>query len=57
VAHISTAEGQLEDLSEIYPWQELQGGKIVDMGGGNGHVSIHLANVSTAPALFSPCHA
>lgn len=32
-----------EELTERFPWASLGGKKVVDVGGGSGHVSIHLA--------------
>lgn len=40
---------QFSELRDGYPWQNFGKGKIVDVGGGSGHVSIYLAKVCTAP--------
>lgn len=34
------------DLQNSYPWTKFQGGTVVDVGGGTGHVSRFLAEVS-----------
>lgn len=32
-----------------FPWESLKGGKVVDIGGGSGHISIALARVRCLP--------
>lgn len=39
------------ELRDSFPWASLGSGKIVDIGGGSGHISMGLAKVS---ALSSP---
>lgn len=41
----------LVDLQKSYPWAQFQGGTVVDVGGGTGHVSRFLAKVRN-PAVF-----
>lgn len=36
---------QIVELRDGYPWQSLKNGKVVDIGGGTGHISIGLARV------------
>ncbi|KAF2241265.1 sterigmatocystin 8-O-methyltransferase precursor [Trematosphaeria pertusa] len=43
MAGIGKMERQFEDLRDSYPWNEVTAGKVVDVGGGNGHMSIALA--------------
>jgi hypothetical protein len=37
---------QLSELRDEYPWAALGKGKVVDIGGGSGHISLYLARVS-----------
>jgi len=39
-----TVDRQVLSLVEGYPWQNISG-KLVDVGGGSGHVSMTLARV------------
>ena len=36
---------QFSELRDEFPWQRFNGGRVVDVGGGSGHVSIYLAKV------------
>ena len=36
---------QISELRDQYPWKRFNKGKIVDVGGGSGHVSINMAKV------------
>lgn len=47
LTHVSnnTVDRQFSELRDGYPWQRFGKGKIVDVGGGSGHVSIYLAKV------------
>jgi methylase of polypeptide subunit release factors len=36
----------IDELRDSYDWEKLQG-TVVDVGGGSGHISIALAQVST----------
>ncbi|KAI9777149.1 MAG: hypothetical protein M1816_004906 [Peltula sp. TS41687] len=36
---------QLSDLRDAFPWVSLKNGKVVDIGGGSGHISVALAQV------------
>jgi hypothetical protein len=36
---------QVAELRDGYPWASLKNGKVVDIGGGTGHISIALARV------------
>ena len=38
---------QLSELRDAFPWESLKNGKVVDIGGGSGHISIALAQVSS----------
>ncbi|KAF2180126.1 S-adenosyl-L-methionine-dependent methyltransferase [Zopfia rhizophila CBS 207.26] len=40
---VAKLDRQISELLNGYPWEELEGGKVVDVGGGSGHVSIALA--------------
>lgn len=37
---------QISELRDKFDWPSLRNGKVVDIGGGSGHVSIELARVS-----------
>ncbi|PMD62788.1 S-adenosyl-L-methionine-dependent methyltransferase [Hyaloscypha bicolor E] len=39
----SRMNGQIAELHRSFPWASLKNGKIVDIGGGSGHISIGLA--------------
>lgn len=39
---------QITELENGYAWGDLKDKKLVDIGGGSGHVSIALARVSNA---------
>ncbi|CAI6331164.1 unnamed protein product [Periconia digitata] len=39
----SQLDRQISELRDTFPWESLEGGKIVDIGGGSGHISIALA--------------
>ncbi|KAF1949994.1 sterigmatocystin 8-O-methyltransferase precursor [Byssothecium circinans] len=43
MAGIGKMERQFEDLRDSYGWDKINGGKVIDVGGGNGHMSIALA--------------
>ncbi|KAL8881680.1 MAG: hypothetical protein Q9198_001163 [Flavoplaca austrocitrina] len=43
MAGVSQMDRQFSELRDGYPWSRFDGGKIVDVGGGSGHVSIYLA--------------
>ncbi|KAL9004881.1 MAG: hypothetical protein Q9188_002318 [Gyalolechia gomerana] len=43
MAGVSQMDRQFSELRDGYPWQRFGKGKIVDVGGGSGHVSIYLA--------------
>ena len=36
---------QTSELKDLFPWNAIEAGKVVDIGGGNGHVSVELAQV------------
>ncbi|KAI1374843.1 O-methyltransferase-domain-containing protein [Hypoxylon crocopeplum] len=45
-AMVGWAEGELRQMHELhsgYPWESLEDGTVVDIGGGNGHISVGLA--------------
>ena len=42
-----TVNRQISELRDKFDWATLKQGKIVDVGGGNGHVSLALAQVSS----------
>ncbi|PVH96271.1 putative O-methyltransferase [Periconia macrospinosa] len=39
----SQLDRQVSELRDTFPWESLKDGKIVDVGGGSGHISIGLA--------------
>jgi hypothetical protein len=41
-----TVENQFDDLKDSYAWGELKDRRLIDIGGGRGHVTIALARVS-----------
>ena len=43
MAGISRLDRQIDELLYGYPWASLKNGKVVDVGGGSGHVSVYLA--------------
>lgn len=45
IAGLSVERG-MSDLVDSFPWASLKDGKVVDIGGGSGHISIFLAKVS-----------
>lgn len=45
---------QTTELSNEYDWASLPKGKIVDVGGGSGHVSRSLAEVRSLSSLHVP---
>lgn len=54
MAAFSRMEGGVTELVEIFPWgEQIRKGTVVDVGGGNGHLSILLAGVSFF-FFFSP---
>lgn len=44
---------QISELRDGYPWQSLKNGKVVDIGGGTGHISMGVARVCGEIPLFS----
>lgn len=48
---ISTVNRDHAELRDRFPWARLGKNKVVDVGGGSGHVSIFLASVSTRSSL------
>jgi 2-polyprenyl-3-methyl-5-hydroxy-6-metoxy-1,4-benzoquinol methylase len=42
---ILVVDRQISELRDGFPWESLERGKVVDVGGGSGHVSISLARV------------
>lgn len=43
MAGVSQMDRQFSELRDEFPWQRFNGGRVVDVGGGSGHVSIYLA--------------
>ncbi|KAL9035065.1 MAG: hypothetical protein Q9180_005057, partial [Flavoplaca navasiana] len=43
MAGVSQMDRQFSEFHDGYPWSRINGGKIVDVGGGSSHVSIYLA--------------
>lgn len=43
---------QLSELNDAFPWESLKNGKVVDIEGGSGHISIAIARVKCSP-LFT----
>jgi hypothetical protein len=50
---IPEVNGQIAELHRSFPWASLKNGKVVDIGGGSGHISIGLARVF--PLLYCFC--
>jgi 2-polyprenyl-3-methyl-5-hydroxy-6-metoxy-1,4-benzoquinol methylase len=46
-------ERHFETLKNSFPWDQIRGRKVVDVGGGSGHMSVSLARVSGLPILVS----
>ena len=46
---------QFSELRDEFPWQRFNGGRVVDVGGGSGHVSIYLAKVGCVPYSSWSC--
>lgn len=44
-AHDRIVERHFETLKESFPWQDVSKGKVIDVGGGSGHMSVSLARV------------
>ena len=45
----NTVDRQVTELRDGYPWESLTNGKVVDIGGGTGHISLALARVYLPP--------
>jgi SAM-dependent methyltransferase len=45
MAGATRMDRQVDELELGYPWSEMNGGTVVDVGGGNGHVSLKLARL------------
>jgi methylase of polypeptide subunit release factors len=44
--YCGVVDGQVTRLvHDSFPWESLKAGKVVDIGGGSGHISIALARV------------
>ncbi|KAH7381319.1 O-methyltransferase-like protein [Phaeosphaeria sp. MPI-PUGE-AT-0046c] len=43
MAGVSRLERHFDSLKESYPWDQIDGGKVIDVGGGSGHMSVALA--------------
>ncbi|CBX98991.1 hypothetical protein IAQ61_001269 [Plenodomus lingam] len=43
MAGLSRLERHFENLKESFPWGQITGRKVIDVGGGNGHMSVLLA--------------
>lgn len=43
---ILEVDRQIEELRDGFPWDTIKTGKVIDMGGGSGHISVALLNVS-----------
>lgn len=41
-----TVERHFESLKESFAWDQISGRKVIDVGGGSGHMSVALARVS-----------
>jgi 2-polyprenyl-3-methyl-5-hydroxy-6-metoxy-1,4-benzoquinol methylase len=46
----NTVERHFDSLKESFPWGSIAGRKVIDVGGGSGHMSVSLARVR----FFSP---
>ncbi|KAI8931496.1 hypothetical protein NX059_011162 [Plenodomus lindquistii] len=43
MAGVSRLERHFESLKESFPWDQISGRKVIDVGGGSGHMSVSLA--------------
>ncbi|KAF2847521.1 O-methyltransferas-like protein [Plenodomus tracheiphilus IPT5] len=43
MAGVSRLERHFESLKESFPWDQIVGRKVIDVGGGSGHMSVSLA--------------
>ncbi|KAH7397175.1 O-methyltransferase-like protein [Pyrenochaeta sp. MPI-SDFR-AT-0127] len=43
MAGVSRLERHFESLKESFPWDQISKGKVIDVGGGSGHMSVSLA--------------
>ncbi|KAI2477579.1 Sterigmatocystin 8-O-methyltransferase [Pyrenophora tritici-repentis] len=43
MAGVSRLERHFENLKESFPWDQISGRKVIDVGGGSGHMSVSLA--------------
>ena len=44
-AYLLAVERHFETLKESFPWDQVSKGKVIDVGGGSGHMSVSLARV------------
>ncbi|KAI4680859.1 hypothetical protein J4E81_010043 [Alternaria sp. BMP 2799] len=45
MAGVSRLERHFDNLKESFPWDKISGRKVIDVGGGSGHMSVNLARV------------
>ncbi|CAG5142223.1 uncharacterized protein ALTATR162_LOCUS1110 [Alternaria atra] len=43
MAGVSRLERHFDNLKESFPWDKISGRKVIDVGGGSGHMSVNLA--------------
>jgi len=49
--YCDSVDDQVMKLHNSFPWASIKAGKVVDIGGGSGHISIGLAQVLTDSAF------
>lgn len=55
IADDQAVDRQISELRYDFPWDQLQD-TVVDVGGGSGHVSMSLAQVSRCAIIGSECN-
>jgi hypothetical protein len=50
----NTVERHFDSLKESFPWGSIAGRKVIDVGGGSGHMSVSLARVRSWAMFWKP---
>lgn len=56
LANPMPVDNSVNVLRNGFDWESLQNKKVVDIGGGNGHISIDLAKVCCKSCVVLPSH-